>query len=210
MQPKGPYYIGGYSGGGITAYEMAQQLVASGEEVGILVFLDTPTTSEPPLTYKKRYRLAWQRIAEQRAGFFAGAARRKINGYKRRLHQLASKPLSKLRPYEYRSEIIEAAFYKALALYSLKSYAGKVTLFRPELDEAYTLGPEHVVNRSGSWVEYYNGWKKYVAGEIEVHAVPGDHDNMVLEPHVRVLASQLRRCLHEAQNARVEVGAVRA
>ena len=38
------------------------------------------------------------------------------------------------------------------------------------------------------------GWSPYV-DEIEVHEVPGDHDHMVLEPEVRVLASLMRRRL---------------
>ena len=31
VQPHGPYLLGGFSGGGITAYEMARQLEADGE-----------------------------------------------------------------------------------------------------------------------------------------------------------------------------------
>ena len=31
VQPHGPYLLGGFSGGGITAYEMARQLAAEGE-----------------------------------------------------------------------------------------------------------------------------------------------------------------------------------
>ena len=41
VQPQGPYFLGGFSGGGITAYEMAYQLKQQGEEVALLVFLDT-------------------------------------------------------------------------------------------------------------------------------------------------------------------------
>lgn len=39
-QPNGPYYIGGYSIGGVLAYEVAQRLIAMDEEVGLLVMLD--------------------------------------------------------------------------------------------------------------------------------------------------------------------------
>src|SRR5690606_3357299 len=40
-QPHGPYYLGGYSGGGVIAFEMAKQLTEAGESVGALVFLDS-------------------------------------------------------------------------------------------------------------------------------------------------------------------------
>jgi thioesterase domain-containing protein/aryl carrier-like protein len=47
VQPRGPYFLGGQSSGGLIAYEMAQQLHAAGEQVGHLVMLDTyPPTAE--------------------------------------------------------------------------------------------------------------------------------------------------------------------
>ncbi|MDF5731043.1 MAG: amino acid adenylation domain-containing protein [Rhizonema sp. PD38] len=41
VQPKSPYYLGGWSFGGWVAFEMAQQLQKSGEEVALLAMLDT-------------------------------------------------------------------------------------------------------------------------------------------------------------------------
>lgn len=40
LQPRGPYFLGGRCFGGLVAFEMAQQLVARGEEVKQLVILD--------------------------------------------------------------------------------------------------------------------------------------------------------------------------
>lgn len=40
QQPQGPYYLGGYSMGGVLAYEVAQRLTAANETVGLLVMLD--------------------------------------------------------------------------------------------------------------------------------------------------------------------------
>ncbi len=42
VQPKGPYHLLGYSFGGIVAYEMARQLMLSGEQVGGLYLIDSP------------------------------------------------------------------------------------------------------------------------------------------------------------------------
>src|SRR5262249_54549249 len=39
-QPEGPYHLGGFSLGGTVAYEMAQQLRAAGEGVGLLALFD--------------------------------------------------------------------------------------------------------------------------------------------------------------------------
>jgi acyl-coenzyme A synthetase/AMP-(fatty) acid ligase/thioesterase domain-containing protein len=41
VQPHGPYYLGGHSFGGVVALEMAQQLRQAGEEVALLVVLDS-------------------------------------------------------------------------------------------------------------------------------------------------------------------------
>lgn len=41
IQPVGPYYLGGWSLGGIIAWEMAQQLSAAGEEVALLALIDS-------------------------------------------------------------------------------------------------------------------------------------------------------------------------
>ncbi|KAF2706517.1 polyketide synthase module [Pleomassaria siparia CBS 279.74] len=41
-QPHGPYYLGGWSAGGICAYDAAQVLTRAGEKVERLILLDTP------------------------------------------------------------------------------------------------------------------------------------------------------------------------
>lgn len=41
-QAKGPYYFGGWSAGGILAFEAAQQLARDGEETARLILLDSP------------------------------------------------------------------------------------------------------------------------------------------------------------------------
>src|SRR5262249_24350348 len=41
VQPEGPYYLIGLCMGGVVAYEMAQQLHAAGQQVGLLGLLET-------------------------------------------------------------------------------------------------------------------------------------------------------------------------
>ena len=45
VQPRGPYFLGGYCLGGVVAYEMALQLLASGQEIGLLALIDTLNAS---------------------------------------------------------------------------------------------------------------------------------------------------------------------
>jgi len=56
------------------------------------------------------------------------------------------------------------------------------------------LGPGRVLNHDREYVYDDNGWSHF-CDDVRVHVVPGDHDSMVLEPNVRVLASTLREIL---------------
>ena len=47
-QPYGPYLIGGWSFGGLVAYEIAQRLRKRGENVDLLVLVDTPVPGKLP------------------------------------------------------------------------------------------------------------------------------------------------------------------
>ena len=53
---SGPYLIGGYSGGGVVAFEMVRQLEAMGEQVKFLVLFDSvpPGKAEPPPKVARR------------------------------------------------------------------------------------------------------------------------------------------------------------
>ncbi len=42
VQPNGPYFVGGYSAGGVMAFEICQQLWSRGRHVELLVLFDTP------------------------------------------------------------------------------------------------------------------------------------------------------------------------
>ena len=57
-QPHGPYLLGGMCAGGVIAYEMAAQLVRSGESVDVVALLDAPT----PQARKKSGRITRQRL----------------------------------------------------------------------------------------------------------------------------------------------------
>ncbi len=64
VQPQGPYLLGGFSGGGLIAWEIARQLEAAGEAVPLLVLLDTPVPLRPALSRRDK---ALIKLAELRA-----------------------------------------------------------------------------------------------------------------------------------------------
>src|SRR6185295_18342230 len=48
IQPEGPYRLGGWSMGGLIAFEMARQLESAGQELDLVVLIDTPPPAAQP------------------------------------------------------------------------------------------------------------------------------------------------------------------
>ena len=196
VQPHGPYLLGGFSGGGITAFEMAQQLEAEGEKVNLLVMLDTPLPQRRPLTRRDRLLIQW---AQLRDGGPAYLGRWFINRIK---WEIAKRRPRTIEPEQsgFQDAAIEAAFYQAIATYQVRDWKGPLKLFRPPLRGKWTVSDGQLVSDERAYVLPDNDWAGHVP-TIEVFEVPGDHDSMVLEPNVRVLAARIRKCIATAEPA---------
>jgi thioesterase domain-containing protein len=101
---------------------------------------------------------------------------------------------------EFRSRVVEAAFYNAIARYTVVPQPLRLALFRPRLKPMVEFGPGRAINKHKRRIFYDNGWAPY-ARRVDVFETPGDHDGMVLEPNVRILASRLRKVLDEVELA---------
>lgn len=202
VQPRGPYLLGGFSGGGITAYEMARQLEARGEEVALLVMLDTPVPM-PPADLSVRDRVLIQRTELRSKGpaYLAEWAERRAAWELGRLRRRFESGSPDSTPEKFHDEAIEQAFRRALERYEVAQRKhATLHLFRPALPVAYDLGNGRRINHERSYVFEDNGWSPFVAA-VQVAEVPGDHDSMVLEPNVRVLARQLRAVIQASEAA---------
>jgi len=200
VQPRGPYLLGGFSGGGLVAYEMAQQLRAAGEETALVVLLDTPYPADPVLSFRDRLMMKVQDVRKEGRGFAGNWVRRRIAWEQRRLHA-ARNPVAPKSAEQFHNEEIEAAFRRALGRYNGLAYDGAVLLLRPKLKVTYRITGRRELNADRCLVREDNGWRPYLK-DFSIQEVPGDHDGMVLEPHVRVLASHLREELRRADRSR--------
>ncbi|MEO1337610.1 MAG: thioesterase domain-containing protein, partial [Myxococcota bacterium] len=199
VQPHGPYLLGGFSGGGITAYEIAQQLLADGEEIALLVMLDTILPVQPELSSADRAKIQMIEIQNKGPQYFAEWADRRMRWEMAKLKKrLAGEEEEAATTPQFQNDAIEAAFRAALPRYVVKPYPGRVVLFRPKLDKRWVLGPDRFVNSERMFVYEDNGWGQHV-DQMDVFEVPGDHDSMVLEPNVRILANRLRRFLDDSE-----------
>jgi acyl transferase domain-containing protein len=204
VQPEGPYLLGGFSGGGITAFEMAQQLLAQGEEVACLILLDSSPPRGPEPTRADRAKIQLQRLQRGGVRYLRDWVRNRVRWELEKRQRRLDPPNVERTPAEFRSDQIEAAFREALQHYQMRPYPGKVMLFRPPLDEAHPLGDGRIANSKRELIDHQNFWQPWIAGGIDVQVVQGDHDSMVLEPSVRVLASRVRAALADAQQTKPE------
>ncbi|MDQ7069896.1 MAG: SDR family NAD(P)-dependent oxidoreductase [Rhodobacterales bacterium] len=196
VQPNGPYLLGGFSGGGITAYEIAHQLEEQGESVALLVMLDTPLPRRLPLSRSDRMSIQWQELRKKGIGYPVIWARNRIRWEiaKRRKIDIGAASCQQFHNAE-----IEAAFLRAVAGYPIKGWSGRALLLRPKQIGHWTVGGGRLIDSQRAYVLPDNGWNGLIEGGIEVIEVPGDHDSMVLEPNVRVLAAQMKRHIEQAE-----------
>lgn len=182
IQPKGPYYLGGYSFGGWVAYEMAQQLRKAGENVSLLAMLGTAA----PMTMVNPYFFEHLDFVFQYAEDFNTLV---LNSFLSDEHRMAAD--MKLSGEGYPSllsplyQVVEAN-NRAQFTYVPRPYPSKITLFvTNELQKTCCLDPTL-------------GWKLLATEETEIHLVSGNHLSMFQEPHVRNLAETLSACLRRA------------
>lgn len=170
VQPHGPYLLIGFSLGGLVALEMAQQLIAEKEKIGLLLMLDSyPHVSR--LSRGQRARLSsrqtWRRFA-------------------RRLHWLGVKP-----PYQTTVETSPSAAlqhfrytsYLALERYQPRFYPGKINFVRAAIPTDFPANPTAI-------------WS-HLANELELKTAPGDHLG-IMTTHFESLASVISGFLRDA------------
>jgi thioesterase domain-containing protein len=122
--PSGPYYLIGYSFGGVIAFEMAVQLQKAGHKVPFLVIIDSisPLAREPFVWQSNLFRKFKINILRPIRIAFTNEINYLINN----IYILANRPI----PIERRSEYL---WYKYLTLtrkYSPAKFDGDILLFR--------------------------------------------------------------------------------
>jgi len=175
-QSEGPYYLGGYSFGGLVALEMARRLAASGHEIGVLALVDTYFVGQNESTslLTRFFSLS----TEQKLAYLKKRAMRYRRGIKRRIDALSLPvPVKKVR------EACAVAERK----YRPSPVSVPLTLFRASEKALRGLDASQ------------NGWHHYAAGGLEIHEIDGDHGNILNEPNVRQLAAAMRAKLARAR-----------
>jgi len=198
VQPHGPYLLGGWSMGGLIAYEMMRQLQAQGEEVRLLALFDTRAASELEVSdetslvasFALLLGLSPEQLQEAAVVFS---------------ETQTEDPLSFLLEYAKEASIVPHDM-------SLAHLRKQFEVFKVNVRAARSYQPANlpaniVLFRAaerppGADADSTLGWARRGL-KIEVHEVPGNHLTMMREPNVSVLAERLAECLpqkaHKAQ-----------
>jgi aspartate racemase len=173
IQPEGPYRIGGYSFGGLVAYEMAQQLHAQNEEVNLLALFDTyPGKMESRASALQNLR---KLPLKDQLSFIVKKGSFVLMTLSKRLElQMLPRPLRNVRE----------ACAKAAGDYNVEPYRGQVTLFRVKEKSVGSLDDPYAI------------WWRVAAGGVDLREISGDHLSLLKEPQVRLLAEQLNDALN--------------
>jgi amino acid adenylation domain-containing protein len=201
IQPEGDYLIGGSSFGGKVALEIAQQLIAKGQTVALLVLFDStapgcftriPVNQRISHHFDNFLQLGPNYILKKITGKFQWIKNRTKERIQRASFKFSQKHITSF-AQTHPNQIVERANKQAAREYVPQIYPGKVALFRAINQSA----PE------GWSVDPKRGWGKLASGELEVYEVPGGHNSMFREPHVRMLAEKLRVSINNATAKKV-------
>ncbi|MEK8015651.1 MAG: KR domain-containing protein, partial [Candidatus Parabeggiatoa sp.] len=188
VQAKGPYLIGGYSFGGSVAFEMAQQLQISGQQVASLIFIDVAgpdQMQQVPMKFEQGWETQVLAFMMEEGSHFTDWLD-KLNACQTGAERLqyflqhnktlpANLELSDIQRFV---SVITANF-QAMLTYTPQVYSGDIVLFK-----AKERGPFNPPNPELSW-------SQIVTGNIKNHEVPGNHLTMNLSPNVEVMVKQL-------------------
>ena len=192
QNPDGPYFIAGFSDGGLIAFEMAQQLKAMGKEVAMLGMLDTFIREKDFQSIVDQGIRHLRRINHVIKSLFKNP--RKALEFQRMCFRLRVYTFLKRFGYidkksiEVRQPKLFAAMTKytvSLGKYKRKTYEGAIDLFRSKVRVYY-------IDDLG-----FLGWKPYTTKEILIHEVPGDHDDMTLVKNAPAFAAILQKVIDD-------------
>ncbi|MCP4661078.1 MAG: hypothetical protein GY856_37220 [bacterium] len=198
VQPEGPYRLGGWSMGGVVAYEMARRLVEEDRRVDRLVLIDSraPVSEEQGTASEIDDATLAVLFARDMAGVMGAGLPvsavdlRRFNSGEEVLRFLYEKMQgADLVPPGLEFSQIGRLFeifrlnLRATERFAARAYPGRLVLFK-----AGERGTQEPPTSD-------LGWGELAQGGVEAYEIPGDHYSMLREPDVEALAERLREVL---------------
>ncbi|MEA5601597.1 amino acid adenylation domain-containing protein [Nostoc sp. UHCC 0252] len=223
VQPKGPYFLGGWSFGGWVAFEMAQQLQNSGEEVALLAVLDTlaPIPGSVP-SLGSGFKFMLTTVVRYIWPFFLDYFYLIIAIAKNKINSLTSRWANFNQIVRFQTNLFSHLILKEDAPVNVIPEESKLRLLselaiRPMFRVFYANSqavlnyvpqayPKRInlfrtkVQSSIAKEDPSMGWDQLTVGGTEIHHIPGNHLTMLRKPYIQILAAQLRACIEKSQN----------
>ena len=212
-QPYGPYFLGGWSFGGIVAFEMSRQLEAKGEKVALLTLIDSILPIYP------NERKILHRLSTNNAAL--------LNLIREHLNVISDKTIhisltdilnqkADQREAWFTRQLIQQGIFsepivqnfvlpfinsfqactKLLLDYQLGQCQTDILLLRARNTSTIfdsDPGPEMPLASS---LDASCGWSEVTEGKVSVQVVPGTHETMISDPHVDRVAEEIALALH--------------
>lgn len=202
-----PYVLGGYSMGGMVAFEMARRLGTQGKHVALVAIIDTPAAVAPVRGGADSDSLTAQEVVTMGTiitgplGVDLGLNLQELEAAipNRRIDYLiAALRARRILPPEIDSGLFQklVATVKANDLaqrrYRPQCYAGEVSVFR-----AAERSPVLAEEAGPVYDEPAFGWQQFCTKPVRVTAVPGSHLRLMDEPYVQHLGTSLQHAIDQ-------------
>ncbi|HEX8772589.1 MAG TPA: amino acid adenylation domain-containing protein [Pyrinomonadaceae bacterium] len=207
VQASGPYTLAGWSLGGVVAFEMNRQLKSLGEQVRVLLMIDSwsPVAgmavgdAELLRWFLKDLGVRPQVLPE--AGLTdKGDAEEHLGAALEVAHEAGLLPADMGLPQLSRLFGIFKTNMRAMWKYVPRGSVERITLLR-----AGSPSPEEFRRHPAfAAADTALGWGALSDAGVDVHTVPGDHYSILAEPNVQVLAERLKASLFQSSGVTQE------
>ena len=194
----GPITIGGYSFGGVVAFEIARQLRARGREVQTVGIIDTPAPAGAPAEMHSDAQWLWRmlRVRERFHGVDLGLTLADLEQAPD-AHALAA---ARLRTAGLLAEGSDAALLRRMAALGQRHYEFYRKYKPTKIDaplaviRAAELDPEEAATEAAARFALDDlGWSALTSTPVRTAVTPGNHVTMMRPPFVNALATALER-----------------
>lgn len=211
VQPHGPYYIGGYCLGGLVAYEIAQQLINEGDEIGLLVLVSNATPDQmrktiPNLTKYKQFAFkVLERIELEMDNLSGMSSRNRKNHIIDRIIRLRIAVQTNFEAFiDNCFSALGFSYNYHSRTYILKKSVSHTNLAYAVYEPKPITCPIHLIKVTRPLRERelmfdkYWGWDVFAQNGITTYLVKAFHKNLLREPNVRALSSVVGKLLKDA------------
>jgi amino acid adenylation domain-containing protein len=195
IQPNGPYHFAGYSMGSLIVYEMAQQTILAGEEVGLVVLLDG-VPSDQPLDF---HSAGWEQdLLHRERSYLIEVAQQELGINPQ---EIAARNLDEIKDIVLRgckvkdlvpADLTREQVERSVRLRAINARASQA--YRP------IPSPVHLVlilSNPTEGPEVVRKWAAVALGGCTTHYVPANHRDLLQAPAATAVAEILQAYLNE-------------